>query len=151
MLHKRDARLVDISDGGGNRRWTILSSKAHRAKTGASRSFRAVSSVTETDLRTRLGKALARHDALGHSKNSAAEKRRRPEGRGRASLRSIHHGTNSPQRIIEHGQRELLLRVTCLIRSIAELPLNGRLQIIRRHGFGSVVSSGRLFIAAELC
>src|SRR5437016_14508419 len=92
MLHKRHARSRDIPGGRRNRRRTLLSAKAERAKTDNGRNFRPVSSVTETDLRTRLGQALSRHDAFGHSKNSATEKRRRPQRRGRASLRSTRSG-----------------------------------------------------------
>src|SRR5260370_17180431 len=92
MLHKRHARSRDIPGGRRNGRRTLLSAKAERAKTDNGRSFRPVSSVTQTDQRTRLGQALSRHDAFGHSKNSATEKRRRPQRRGRASLRSTRSG-----------------------------------------------------------
>ena len=92
MLHKRHARSRDIPGGRRNRRRTLLSAKAERAKTDNGRNFRPGSSVTETNLRTRLGQALSRHDAFGHSKNSATEKRRRPQRRGRASLRSTRSG-----------------------------------------------------------
>jgi hypothetical protein len=52
--------------------------------------------------------------------------------------------------IVKDSQRELPLRVTCLISLIAELPLNGKFQITRRHGFGGGVSCGRFFVMLRL-
>src|SRR5438876_182205 len=120
---RRHARFGDLSRYRRNRWWTFLSAKAQRTKECGGRSFGSIIPRAAADQRARLGKTFARHDALSHSENPATAKRRRPERRSRASLRSSRHGR------LRSGEKSALPRelLRGTIGLSGQVPLNLRL------------------------
>ena len=140
MLQRRHARFGGLSHYRRNRRWTFLSAKAQRTKECAGRSVGSIIADTAADQRAQLGKAFARHDALSHSKNSAAKNRRRSKGRGRASLGSSRHGR------IRSGEKSALPRelLRGTIGLSGQVPLNLRLK-----SSGEIASATSAVVAAS--